>query len=914
MDTLVEICKNWLRNAKAVETSTLDAQLRQKAEDWFARGMQLFKEAQRACRDGETRDSFVFDDLKKRSLKLADEVFVSKDRGLVFGKVAQIFDGVFEFEEASESTEKPKPAPKKTAAVPANGETWRRYPPLPSQEARLLDEVQKFACWDPTPPELETSREAFERAYPRDGQLLELALANGRLFRKVKEKAFSLGLQKNGWEMLSGLLDATRIPGFLEKKIMKSFESGQAAKARQQEAKRLNKIRQKAEQDQRKTAEKAVPNGDQPREKTLALKPQAAKGIRFPLTSAHANSILNLKASPHWTIVADETGVNFNDAAFKGGASVGRYVFVLIPDGVTLPGLAKGWHAKNLGIAELLKAADDLQAAGCGILGISVRNLYKTHRDLWRACITTTLDLTLRLLPLDGETRIDLKVEQRGGDVGLSQLMDDAMYRLSLIDPHRAEQIDLHGDVIEKTDCPWNGYADLVAYSWGCGQETRKVFRPYGWREACLVAEDTREVATFQRCLELVHQAGALPEADWCQLVTCQEGTAVGSLVGALLRASGEAAQEDPALWRTYLGYTLGHLDSKAIRLSVLGRQIAWLKAYEPAEEILPPRLRLLWLTAQLATSNHLGGTQFGTKQYGREFADLLQRLKDEDAPLTCFAALNLAVELTDCYKFEEARALLLPWKDEPIAVPGLRYYAQVLSSLGQHEAFLGNNTCALDYFDQAVAQFRRLSVPAIRDIDQTTAYAVIAAQDAGAPQLKALLATYFACGEFSEASMANIASDFAGLDEKKANSKYAHAILLRYLVTLPESDPIRQAYVKARAKWQTSEDGHPWEVIEFYRALLLPEEAKTRLDTAYRVAVAAGGETLMVIAAVIAGSALALGLEGEWAQRFETMCTNVSGMEGLRATGRDKILAEQPTARLPPLELAQKVLPFNFR
>ncbi|MDO5829425.1 MAG: hypothetical protein Q4Q25_04660, partial [Methanocorpusculum sp.] len=347
MTTLDEICKYWLRDAKAVDTSSLDAQMRSKAEDWFTRGMQLLKEAQRACRDGETRDSFVFDDLKKRSLKLADEVFVSKDRGLVFGKVAQIFDGVYEFEEASESTEKTKPAPKKTAAVPANGETWRRYPPLPSQEARLLDEVQKFACWDPTPPELETSREAFERAYPRDGQLLELALANGRLFRTLKSKAFSLGFQKNGREALSDLLASSGIPTFLEKKIMKSFESGAAAKARQQEVKRLKKTQKKAEQGKMKETGKTVPTAvETPLEKTPALKPQAAKpsAVRFPSSSASANSILNLQPSRHWTIVSDETGVNFNDAAFTGGMGVGRYVFVLSPEGTTLPGLAKGWH------------------------------------------------------------------------------------------------------------------------------------------------------------------------------------------------------------------------------------------------------------------------------------------------------------------------------------------------------------------------------------------------------------------------------------------------------------------------------------------------------------------------------------------------------------------------------------------
>ena len=69
-----------------------------------------------------------------------------------------------------------------------------------------------------------------------------------------------------------------------------------------------------------------------------------------------------------------------------------------------------------------------------------------------------------------------------------------------------------------------------------------------------------------------------------------------------------------------------------------------------------------------------------------------------------------------------------------------------------------------------------------------------------------------------------------------------------------------------------------------------------------------------MVIAAVIAGAALADGLAGEWPDRFTRMVEGVKDMAGFRENGRYQTLVDQPTAKLPPLELAAKVLPFNFR
>lgn len=68
-----------------------------------------------------------------------------------------------------------------------------------------------------------------------------------------------------------------------------------------------------------------------------------------------------------------------------------------------------------------------------------------------------------------------------------------------------------------------------------------------------------------------------------------------------ILERLGQASQGDIKLWQRYLDHTLGDLESKAINLKILGRQVEWLERWSPSDRRLPPPLRLLWLTAKLA-------------------------------------------------------------------------------------------------------------------------------------------------------------------------------------------------------------------------------------------------------------------------------------------------------------------------
>ena len=105
--------------------------------------------------------------------------------------------------------------------------------------------------------------------------------------------------------------------------------------------------------------------------------------------------------------------------------------------------------------------------------------------------------------------------------------------------------------------------------------------------------------------------------------------------------------------------------------------------------------------------------------------------------------------------------------------------------------------------------------------------------------------------------------------------------------------------------------------MIEFYRALLLPE-GPARIDwlrRAAQLAEAEPGATLKAIAAVVHGARLAVGDESAM-DDLKRILDELP--ELLPDLGDDRLAALRgqldPATRLDPLALAKTVLPFNFR
>ena len=147
---------------------------------------------------------------------------------------------------------------------------------------------------------------------------------------------------------------------------------------------------------------------------------------------------------------------------------------------------------------------------------------------------------------------------------------------------------------------------------------------------------------------------------------------------------------------------------------------------------------------------------------------------------------------------------------------------------------------------------------------------------------------------------------------DNAAADKYRHHIMLRYFQLLPKDHPAVQKYLAMMPKWKI-DHGHPWEMIEFYRALLVSDDALRIkcFESAAQIA-EDGGPTLHVIAAAILGSWYYY--DRNLKQRFENMAGKT--IQSLPDLGEARISAlyKQLNNPLPPQEFIKKVLPFNFR
>ena len=626
------------------------------------------------------------------------------------------------------------------------------------------------------------------------------------------------------------------------------------------------------------------------------------------LLRVHPNSIPELAPAKKWTILFDETGTNFKESAFDENTSdiaLGRMVALVVPEYTQLPALSH-FHATESPLSAVREKLLTIRNSRCGVIGLPVNALQRIHAEQWFACIETTLDLILRLLPVDGETTLSIQVEQRGkanpqNSFILQKTCDDCLFHLSRAFPERSKAITLESRIITKDDNPWNGYVDAIAFSWSSPNGSL-LLQETGWENTCLINQDSSLLTSY---IDIMEREDRLSPEEWNRLLGHQNNIQTNSLAGALLRNIGERSRDDIALWQNYMQYVLRHLNSKAINLYKLGTQVSWLKQWQPEEGKLSPKLRLIWLTVKLAEENHKGITNSYPDQRA-EFNKLSLELFLEDAPFACNAALHLAVSYTNEFDFEGARSVLSFWDNHPAEVPGLQYYGQLLSSHGQHEAFMGNFDEAIKYFHDAIDAFERLSVQEIAnsDISQTRAYLITALMDSEkhdeelAEQIKLYYGT----------NLEEAALQLAG--SKSDADKYRHHILLRYLVQKSTNEYARKNYLSQKNDWQLS-DGHPWEMIEFYRAMLCDdqEEKLIHLRKAYDIA-KCGGLTLQVIAAVILGSIYFY--DESVKQEFEKLVQYVrSSLPKLGERGK---VLERQLRNIEPLDFAKLVLPFNFR
>ncbi len=794
----------------------------------------------------------------------------------------------------------------------------------------LMIKIMAYRTWDNDRDKMLYLAEAQRQIAKLDaglGQRAKERLEQGKRIAALQNQAFKMGSNNNqpGLEELIQKAKAEKATGLEIDKINAQFLKGKE---------RNESYRRELHERKRLEAQGKAP--------VLTLP-------EFPPEQPHPYALGNLTPAPHWNIYLDETGSLFDQSIFQQETKKtlkGKLAAVLVPAGSALPKLNGLRHATDSSLSSNLRLLTELleKGRGCGILGVTLEAMPQVDIDYWDAGFERLVDLTFRQLPTtDSLVQLDFMVENRGYDSEtgmketqrkLMRTVESSLYRYAKSYPFKARLINCHVHVEAKRKTTnaqflaYNGYADLIAYAWnGANTELLNALRKTGLLHRCLLDGDSQELPLVMDRLEH-HES--VPMRTWNSLLLSPDAAMGDSLVSRLLERQGQLLRQDVDAWTAFVEEVVGHLNSKAISLRLLSRQIDWLAANMPDESQLPGRLRLVWLTSKLAEENHRG--RLSPELIG-DITMLSRQLFIEDAPLCCWANLHAAVESANAFRFGEARQTVLDYARQAelfsgaatpleairqgipshkVAIQGLQYYGQLLSSLGQHEAFLGNSAGALPYLDAALQCYAQMDDRAKSrlDISQTLSYKVICLMDSAADKLsiQKQMEQYLGASLTDSAAKLAVARD--------DSSKYAHHILLRYLVELPTSHPAVQAYLARQDKWQVG-NGHPRELIEFYRALLL-ENAQQRLahlDQAAELALSDdSGATLKAIAAVIIRARLGLEANADCSERLNALLeTLVLELPDFGPT-RLELLSAKNGQTLPPLELARRVLPFNFR
>jgi hypothetical protein len=289
------------------------------------------------------------------------------------------------------------------------------------------------------------------------------------------------------------------------------------------------------------------------------------------------------------------------------------------------------------------------------------------------------------------------------------------------------------------------------------------------------------------------------------------------------------------------------------------------------------------------------------------EMQTLGDQLIDEDAPLVCWADLHLAVNATNTYNFALASQCLARWEEMPCNVAGLRYAGQVQSSFGQHAAFTLQAEKAKQHFTNALQLFGKLSdaPQKQKEMTQTATYWAIVEIDHGDEQA-ARQALEIVLDSPIETAIEPLAQSAA------ESEKYKHHLLLRWLV-YRGSEAEQQLYLAQQEHWQSS-FGHPWALIQLYRACLLQKSdtaaaIELALDGYALTTEAQQGATVRLIGFCCRAVTLAWGEVWEDAQaELEQLGTQLPFAKTQLDTLREYLKTPEK-----PLEMLKAVLPFNF-
>lgn len=542
----------------------------------------------------------------------------------------------------------------------------------------------------------------------------------------------------------------------------------------------------------------------------------------------HPQSLRAMQPAQEWDIYIDETGTQFDTQAAElneTDTKLGRIIALALPAGHKLEKLAKPVHAVDLPLKEIENLLKTITQSKTGILGATLKKDLLSSN--WMSAVHQLCRWALLMLPMqDKPSRVRLHIEARSPydkDEQLLALQDTLASELRTLLPERFNQLHLSLHIMGK-DNPYNGYVDVIANCWGSSNATKhKMLARTAWRGQCLLQTD--QLTRIEDIYRSISSGEVVKGYHWFELCAASLEEPEYSLLHDMLNQLGERSRKDASIWLDYLQETRRRMDSKDFTPASLQAALHWLEEWQQADQVLPAYLQLELYSMQLATSNHQGATHL---QLVQKLLPLIEQLTDESPDAACQAVLRIAVRSTHLYEFKGTLPLLEEWLAYPIAVPGLINHAKLQSTLGQLHAFQGQHSAALKHFYLALQTLERLSDPEQkrRDSQQTQLYRALVLQAMQDPKAadEALQLVHQATKRTGKQALGYLARSGSSL-------RFVHYLLVRLLVNQPNLEEERQTYLAEANSWQ-QEEGHPWMLINAYRAWLLTENQQTKTAT----------------------------------------------------------------------------------
>lgn len=616
----------------------------------------------------------------------------------------------------------------------------------------------------------------------------------------------------------------------------------------------------------------------------------------------HRQSFRALLPATQWQILIDETGDTFDQTALaldQTDQHLGKIIALALPDNTNLPPLEKPIHATDLPHLHIQQLLADILQSNSGVFGATVHDL-TTYS--WIGAIAKLTRWALLMLPVSGPTRVKILIEQRHPFVETQQLnafCATLENELKLLAPERFAQLHLTIEIMKKNH-PYNGYVDVIANAWGSPDRIkRQLLARTLWRGHCLL--DKLNLENIEQFYQRISYQEHLTPADWFLLCTLAAAEPEHSFILHLSKLQQQKTIQNPKLWQEYLREVQYRIARKNYTAAGLRLALSWLDNAR-SDQQLPAPLLLQQLSLQQAADNHVGLCDI---EKAKQILKLAKQLRDEIPFDACEASLRVAISATHLMDFNSATTYLQNWLEQPIAVAGLANYGKLHSTLGQLAAFRRDYATAQTHFASALAAFGKLSDQrqAQKELQQTQTYQAIAWLDQDNNQATQAITSLLNLGAELQQS-----TEFSNIARSGHSERFRQYLLLRWLICQPQHTDIRCRYLALIKDWQMGE-GHPWMLIQAYRAWLLADDAQLELANQYMqqaIDECLNGESMLLcwMGHVLSALAQSIGLD----------CTieNAPTWPGYLPSAQLSTLAAAST-HPQRLDLLQQLLPFNF-